>query len=93
MLGMPGTTAYFGLLDVGLPKAPETLFVSGAAGAVDQTVGQLAKIRGCRVVGIAGGQPKCEWLVRELGFDACIDYKAGAVKDGLKQLCPNGVDI
>ena len=93
VLGMPGMTAYFGLLDVGLPKTGETLVVSGAAGAVGQTVGQLAKIKGCRVVGIAGGQAKCDWVVRELGFDACIDYKAGAVKDGLKQHCPNGVDI
>jgi NADPH-dependent curcumin reductase CurA len=79
---MPGMTAYFGLLDVGQPKAGETLVVSGAAGAVGQTVGQLAKIKGCRVVGIAGGAAKCEWVVKELGFDACIDYKAGTVKDG-----------
>ena len=95
VLGMPGMTGYFGLMDVGLPKAGETVVVSGAAGAVGQTVGQLAKIKGCRVVGIAGGQAKCDWVVKELGFDACIDYKAGpgAVKDGLKQHCPNGVDI
>ena len=93
VLGMPGMTAYFGLMDVGEPKAGETVVVSGAAGAVGQTVGQLAKIKGCRVVGIAGGAAKCEWVVRELGFDACIDYKAGAVKDGLKQHCPKGVDI
>ncbi|HET6599212.1 MAG TPA: NADP-dependent oxidoreductase [Burkholderiaceae bacterium] len=93
VLGMPGMTGYFGLTDVGQPRSGETLVVSGAAGAVGQTVGQLAKIRGCRVVGIAGGSAKCEWVVNELGFDACIDYKAGAVKDGLKQHCPNGVDI
>ena len=93
VLGMPGMTAYFGLMDVGQPKAGETVVVSGAAGAVGQTVGQLAKIKGCRVVGIAGGPAKCEWVVRELGFDACIDYKAGDVKAGLKQHCPKGVDV
>jgi hypothetical protein len=95
VLGMPGMTGYFGLMDVGQPKAGETLVVSGAAGAVGQTVGQIAKIRGCRVVGIAGGQAKCDWVVKELGFDACIDYKAGpsAVRDGLKAHCPAGVDI
>ena len=93
VLGMPGMTAYFGLLDVGQPEAGETLVVSGAAGAVGQTVGQLAKIKGCRVVGIAGGPAKCDWVVRELGFNACIDYKAGPVKDGLKAHCPGGVDI
>ncbi|MDO8770143.1 MAG: NADP-dependent oxidoreductase [Burkholderiaceae bacterium] len=95
VLGMPGMTGYFGLMDVGQPKAGETVVVSGAAGAVGQTVGQMAKIKGCRVVGIAGGPAKCEWVVKELGFDACIDYKAGptAVKDGLKAHCPQGVDI
>jgi NADPH-dependent curcumin reductase CurA len=93
VLGMPGMTAYFGLLDVGQPKAGETVVVSGAAGAVGQTVGQLAKIKGCRVVGIAGGEAKCRFVVDELGFDACIDYKAGPVKDGLKANCPNGVDV
>ncbi len=93
VLGMPGMTGYFGLMDVGQPQPGETLVVSGAAGAVGQTVGQLARIKGCRVVGIAGGPAKCEWVVRELGFDACIDYKAGSVKDGLKQHCPQGVDI
>jgi NADPH-dependent curcumin reductase CurA len=95
VLGMPGMTGYFGLMDVGQPKAGETVVVSGAAGAVGQTVGQMAKIKGCRVVGIAGGPAKCDWVVKELGFDACIDYKAGpnAVKDGLKQHCPAGVDI
>jgi NADPH-dependent curcumin reductase len=91
VLGMPGMTGYFGLMDVGQPQAGETLVVSGAAGAVGQTVGQIGKIKGCRVVGIAGG----DWVVKELGFDACIDYKAGpsAVRDGLKQHCPAGVDI
>ncbi|MFZ3082526.1 NADP-dependent oxidoreductase [Rhodoferax ferrireducens] len=95
VLGMPGMTGYFGLMDVGQPKAGETVVVSGAAGAVGQTVGQMAKIKGCRAVGIAGGQAKCDWVVNELGFDACIDYKAGpsAVKDGLKQHCPAGVDV
>ena len=93
VLGMPGMTGYFGLKDVGQPQAGETVVVSGAAGAVGQTVGQLAKILGCRAVGIAGGPAKCAWVVGELGFDACIDYKAGPVRDGLKQHCPKGVDI
>jgi NADPH-dependent curcumin reductase CurA len=93
VLGMPGMTAYFGLMDIGQPKAGETVVVSGAAGAVGQTVGQLAKLKGCRVVGIAGGSAKCDWVVKELGFDACIDYKGGSVRDGLKQHCPKGVDI
>jgi len=93
VLGMPGMTAYFGLLDVGQAKAGDVVVVSGAAGAVGQTVGQLAKIKGCRVVGIAGGEAKCRWVVDVLGFDACIDYKGGSVKDGLKQHCPDGVDV
>ena len=93
VFGMPGMTAYFGLMDIGQPKPGETLVVSGAAGAVGQTVGQLAKIKGCRVVGIAGGPAKCDWVVRELGFDACIDYKGGSVREGLKQHCPKGVDV
>ncbi|MDB5757939.1 MAG: NADP-dependent oxidoreductase [Burkholderia sp.] len=92
-LGMPGMTAYFGLLEVGQPKAGETVVVSGAAGAVGQTVGQVARQHGCRVVGIAGGKDKCDFVVNELGFDACIDYKSGSVKDGLKQHCPKGVDV
>jgi len=93
VLGMPGMTGYFGLLDVGQPKPGDTVVVSGAAGAVGQTVGQLAKAKGCRAVGIAGGQAKCDWVVDELGFDACIDYKGGSVRDGLKQHCPDGVDV
>jgi NADPH-dependent curcumin reductase CurA len=93
VLGMPGMTGYFGLMDVGMPKPGETVVVSGAAGAVGQTVGQLARIKGCRVVGIAGGRAKCDWVVNELGFDACIDYKAGNVKAALKEHCPKGVDI
>ncbi|MCG2584410.1 NADP-dependent oxidoreductase [Massilia sp. TS11] len=93
VLGMPGMTAYFGLTEVGQPKAGETVLVSGAAGAVGMTVGQVARQRGCRVVGIAGGPEKCDFVVRELGFDACIDYKAGQLREGLKQHCPNGVDV
>ncbi|CAM8624302.1 COG2130 Putative NADP-dependent oxidoreductases [Comamonadaceae bacterium] len=95
VLGMPGMTGYFGLMDVGQPKPGETIVISGAAGAVGQTVGQVAKILGLRVVGIAGGPAKCEWVVKELGFDACIDYKAGAgsVRAGLKEHCAAGVDI
>lgn len=93
VLGMPGMTAYFGLLDVGQPKPGDTVVVSGAAGAVGQTVGQLARIKGCRVVGIAGGRAKCDFVVNTLGFDACIDYKAGNVKAGLKEHCPKGVDV
>ncbi|WP_096668340.1 NADP-dependent oxidoreductase [Polaromonas sp. AET17H-212] len=93
VLGMPGMTGYFGLMDVGQPKPGDTVVVSGAAGAVGQTVGQIAKLKGCRVVGIAGGKAKCDWVVKELGFDACIDYKAGDVKAGLKEHCPKGVDI
>jgi len=96
-LGMPGMTAYFGLLEVGQPKQGETVVVSGAAGAVGQTVGQVARIKGCRVVGIAGGKAKCDFVVNELKFDACIDYKAGnvqeAIRSGLKQHCPKGVDV
>lgn len=92
-LGMPGMTAYFGLLEVGQPKAGETVLVSGAAGAVGQTVGQVAKQLGCRVVGIAGGKDKCDFVVNELGFDACIDYKGSDVRAGLKEHCPNGVDV
>ncbi|UVW30174.1 NADP-dependent oxidoreductase [Massilia sp. H6] len=92
-LGMPGMTAFFGLREVGQPKAGETVVVSGAAGAVGMTVGQVAKKMGCRVVGIAGGEDKCRYVVEQLGFDACIDYKAGPVHAGLKQHCPNGVDV
>ncbi len=93
VLGMPGMTAYFGLLDVGMPQTGETVVVSGAAGAVGQTVGQLARIKGCRVVGIAGGAAKCRWVVDKLGFDACIDYKNADLKTALRDSCPKGVDI
>jgi NADPH-dependent curcumin reductase CurA len=92
-LGAPGMTAYFGLLDIGAPKAGETVVVSGAAGAVGSVVGQIAKIKGCRAVGIAGGKEKCEYLVNQLGFDAAIDYKSDDVKKALRQHCPQGVDV
>jgi NADPH-dependent curcumin reductase len=92
-LGMPGVTAYFGLLDVGTPKEGETVVVSGAAGAVGSVVGQIAKLKGCRVVGIAGGPEKCEWVTGELGFDAAIDYKSQDVGDALREHCPEGVDV
>ena len=92
-LGMPGWTAYFGLLDVGQPKAGETVVVSAAAGAVGSVVGQIAKIKGCRAVGIAGGADKCRYVKDELGFDACVDYKAGNLAAQLKEACPKGIDI
>ena len=92
-LGMPGWTAYFGLLDVGQPKAGETVVVSAAAGAVGSVVGQIAKIKGCRAVGIAGGADKCRYVKDELGFDACVDYKAGNLAVQLKEACPKGIDI
>jgi NADPH-dependent curcumin reductase CurA len=92
-LGMPGLTAYFGLLDIGRPERGETVVVSGAAGAVGQLVGQLAKLKDARAVGIAGGPEKCRYVVDELGFDAAIDYKAGDVAVGLREHCPDGIDI
>lgn len=92
-LGMPGMTAYFGLLAVGEPKAGETVVVSGAAGAVGALVGQIAKIQGCRAVGIAGGPDKCRYIVDELGFDAAIDYKSEKVSARLRETCPNGIDV
>jgi len=92
-LGMPGMTAYFGLLDIGQPQAGQTVVVSGAAGAVGQTVGQIARIKGCRAVGIAGGPAKCDFVVKELGLDACVDYKAQDLKAALKAACPDGVDV
>ncbi len=92
-LGMPGMTGYFGLLEVGQPKAGDTVVVSGAAGAVGSVVGQIAKIKGARVVGIAGGADKCRYLVEELGFDAAIDYKTENVAEALKAHCPNGVNV
>ncbi|HSG91896.1 MAG TPA: NADP-dependent oxidoreductase [Pseudomonadales bacterium] len=91
--GMPGQTAYFGLLRVGKPKAGETVVVSAASGAVGATVGQIAKIKGCRVVGVAGGKAKCAWCTDELGFDACVDYKSPTFAEDLKAACPDGVDV
>ena len=92
-LGMPGLTAYFGLLDIGQPKEGETLVVSAAAGAVGAVTGQIGKIKGCRVAGIAGGPDKCRYLVDELGFDAAIDYKNQDVRAELARHCPKGIDI
>jgi hypothetical protein len=92
-LGMPGMTAYFGLLDTGQPKSGETVVVSGAAGAVGMVVGQIAKIKGCRVVGIAGGPEKCNYIKKELNFDAAIDYKSEDLKKALQNNCPKGVDV
>jgi NADPH-dependent curcumin reductase CurA len=93
VFGMPGHTAYVGLLDIGQPKPGETVVVSSAAGAVGSLVGQIAKIKGCRVVGIAGGAIKCRYVVEELGFDAGIDYRAADFAAALARACPNGVDI
>jgi NADPH-dependent curcumin reductase len=93
ILGMPGMTAYFGLKEIGQPKPGETVVVSAASGAVGSVVGQLAKIWGCRAVGIAGGAQKCDYVKRDLGFDACIDYKAGNLGRDLKAACPKGVDV
>jgi NADPH-dependent curcumin reductase CurA len=92
-LGMTGLTAYFGLLDTGKLQAGETVVVSGAAGAVGSVAGQIAKINGCRVIGIAGGPEKCRWLTAELGFDAAIDYRAGNVRKALREHAPRGVDV
>jgi NADPH-dependent curcumin reductase len=92
-LGMPGVTAYFGLLDVGRPEAGNTVVVSGAAGAVGGLVGQIAKLKGCHVVGIAGGAEKCRYVVEELGFDAAIDYKAEDIGAALGEHCPHGIDV
>jgi len=93
VLGMPGMTAWFGLFDIGAPKAGETVVVSAASGAVGSVVGQLAKIHGCRAVGIAGGKAKCDYVVQELGFDACVDHKGGSLHRDLRAACPNGVDV
>ncbi len=93
VLGITGMTAYFGLLDIGKPKRGETVVVSAAAGAVGSIVGQLAKIYGCRVVGIAGSRDKCEWLIGELGFDAAINRRDPDWREKLKAACPKGVDV
>ncbi|HEX9819532.1 MAG TPA: NADP-dependent oxidoreductase [Methylomirabilota bacterium] len=93
VLGMPGMTAYVGLLDLGQPKAGETVVVSAAAGAVGSAVGQLAKIKGCRAVGVAGSPAKCEYVVKELGFDACVSHRADDLFAALKEACPKGIDV
>jgi NADPH-dependent curcumin reductase CurA len=93
VLGMPGLTAWFGLFEIGKPQAADTVLISAASGAVGSVVGQLAKIHGCRVVGIAGGKAKCEYVVKELGFDACVDHRAGNLYDDLRAACPAGVDV
>jgi len=92
-LGAPGYTAYFGLLDVGRPKAGDTVVVSGAAGAVGTVVGQIARIVGCRAIGIAGGADKCRFIVEELGFDGAIDYKSEDVRKALRAHCPDGIHV
>jgi len=91
--GVAGLTAYFGLLEIGKPKTGDTVVVSAAAGSVGSIVGQIAKIKGCRVVGIAGGKEKCDWLTSELGFDAAVDYKDGALFKALKTAAPDGIDV
>jgi NADPH-dependent curcumin reductase CurA len=92
-LGMPGMTAYFGLLEIGRPARGETVVVSGAAGAVGGAVGQIAKLKGAHAIGIAGGERKCRYVVEQLGFDACIDYKAGNLAAALHERCPEGIDV
>jgi hypothetical protein len=93
VLGISGLTAYFGLLDIGRPQPGQTVVVSGAAGSVGSVVGQIARIKGARAIGIAGGPEKCEWLVDELGFDGAIDYKAGDTREQLRAQAPEGVDV
>lgn len=93
LFGIIGPTAYFSLLEIGKPKRGETLVVSGAAGAVGSLVGQIGKIKGCRVVGLAGSDEKCRWLTEKLGFDAAINYKTESVPERLQELCPNGIDV
>jgi len=93
VLGMPGFTAYMGLLDIGRPVAGETVVVAAASGAVGSVVGQIAKIKGCRAVGIAGGAEKCRYVVEELGFDACIDHRSADLKELLVDACPDGIDV
>lgn len=93
LLGMPGFTAYVGLLDFGRPEPGETVVVSAASGAVGSVVGQIARLKGCRVVGVAGAQEKCDYVVRELGFDACVSYKKRGLREALQAACPDGIDI
>ena len=93
VLGMPGVTAWMGLLDIAQPKAGETVVVSAASGAVGSVVGQIAKLRGCRAVGIAGGPEKCRYVTAELGFDACVDHRAGRLNEDLQAAAPQGIDV
>jgi hypothetical protein len=93
VLGMPGMTAYTGLLEIGKPRPGETVVVAAAAGAVGSVVGQIAKLKGCRAVGVAGGPEKCDYVVRELGFDACLDYRSNRFKRELHAACPKGIDV
>jgi hypothetical protein len=91
--GMPGATAYFGLMKIGEPKPGETVVVSAASGAVGSVVGQMAKILGCRAVGVAGGPAKCEFVTKELGFDACVDHRSPTMAEELRRACPGGIDV
>lgn len=93
VLGMPGMTAYTGLLNIGQPRPGETVVVAAAAGAVGSAVGQIAKVKGCRAIGIAGGAAKCDYVVKELGFDACVDHRSDTLANDLKAACPSGIDI
>lgn len=93
IMGMPGVTAYVGLLDIGRPESGETVVVSAASGAVGSVVGQIAKLKGCRAVGIAGGKDKCRFVIEELGLDACVDYKAEGAWEELVQATPDGIDV
>ena len=93
VLGMPGFTAYMGLLDIGQPKPGETVVVAAATGAVGSVVGQIAKLKGCRIIGVAGGVDKCRYAVEELGFDECIDHRSPELREHLARACPNGIDV
>ena len=93
VLGMPGLTAYVGLLDIGQPRAGETVVVAAATGAVGSVVGQIAKLKGCRAVGIAGGKAKCDYAVESLGFDACLDHRTPQLRERLAAVCPKGIDV
>jgi len=93
VLGMPGMTAYMGLLEIGQPQSGETVVVAAATGAVGSNVGQIARLKGCRVVGIAGSREKCEFALNELGFDACVNHKDAGFRDNLKTACPEGIDV
>src|SRR5262249_48781520 len=93
VLGMPGLTASVGLLDSGAPRAGETVVVAAATGAVGSVVGQIAKLKGCRVVGVAGGAAKCDYAVGTLGFDACLDHRAPELRERLGAACPKGIDV